>query len=149
MACVLSGRKLRFRRFTAKHRDFGAVDEWLMSNPVTLTVEGLNIIHCDTAEHGDISSLTRASERFRDHAFNDALFFVWRPFVAAYLSVLRKSYHLLRGSLENPTIEVAKTFEALTQLVVLVQLLSKQSHTLSLRILKLATAISKGRRCCH
>jgi hypothetical protein len=105
--------------FTAKHRDFGAVDEWLMSNPVTLIVEGLTISHCDTADHGDMSSLTRASERFRDHAFNDALFFVWRPFVAAYLTVLGKSYHLLRGSLENPNIDEAKSFEAFTQLFAL------------------------------
>jgi hypothetical protein len=56
--------------------------------------------------------------------------FAWPPFMVAQFDVLGKDCSLLRTSLEDPSIDESKAFEALTQLAVLVRLLSGEHHEL-------------------
>jgi hypothetical protein len=88
---------------------------------------------------GEISSLTNArnlfraysymSERFSDGTSMNSLF-AWPPFMVAQSNVLGKNYPLLYTTLQNPSIDEPKAFEALTQLAVLVRLISQMEHDL-------------------
>ena len=66
--------------------------------------------------------------------------FAWPPFLISQEAVLGKDCGSLRTSLEDPSIDEAKAFEALTQLAVLVRLLSAQHHEL----VPINTAIPDG-----
>jgi len=70
------------------------------------------------------------SERFTSCDTNKSPRFAWPPFLISQFDVLGKDCSSLRTSLEDPSIEEAKAFEALTQLAVLVRLLSAQHHEL-------------------
>jgi len=70
------------------------------------------------------------SERFASSDTNSSPRFAWPPFLISQFDVLGKDCSSLRTSLEDPSIEEAKAFEALTQLAVLVRLLSAQHHEL-------------------
>jgi hypothetical protein len=70
------------------------------------------------------------SERFVAANSNNPLF-AWPPFMVAQPDVLGKNYPYLRAPLENPQVDEARAFAALTQLSVLVRLLSGQPHHLA------------------
>jgi hypothetical protein len=70
------------------------------------------------------------SERFRSQNPEKSPLFAWPPFLVAQWHVIGKDCSSLRTSLEDPSIEEAKAFEALTQLAVLVRLLSAEHHQL-------------------
>jgi hypothetical protein len=75
--------------------------------------------------------------------------FAWSPFMVAQNDVLGKDYPSLRGPLENPGIDEPKAFEALTQLAVLVRLLSKQSHPLVPVNPEIGDSVFKGTEMFH
>jgi hypothetical protein len=86
---------------------------------------------------GDIENLTNARNTFRAYSYMSERFeygakpkFAWPPFMVAQTSVLGKDYRQLYETLQNPCIDEAKAFEALTQLAVLVRLLSQAEHHL-------------------
>jgi hypothetical protein len=70
------------------------------------------------------------SERFVAADSSDPLF-AWPPFMVAQTYVLGKNYPYLRAPLEDPQVDEARAFAALTQLSVLVRLLSGQPHHLA------------------
>ena len=67
------------------------------------------------------------SERYRD---GDDGRFAWPPFMVAQRKVLGKDYPTLYNTLANPSIDEPKAFEALTQLAILVRLISDMEHYL-------------------
>ena len=69
------------------------------------------------------------SERFT-HSTSDSPSFAWPPFLVSQFDVLGKDCGSLRTALEDPLIEGAKASGALTQLAVLVRLLTAQHHDL-------------------
>ncbi|KAL3911917.1 MAG: hypothetical protein SGILL_007093 [Bacillariaceae sp.] len=86
---------------------------------------------------GEINSLTNARNLFRAYSYMSERFadgetslFAWPPFMVAQSNVLGKNYPLLYTTLANPSIDEPKAFEALTQLAVLVRLISQMEHDL-------------------
>ena len=86
---------------------------------------------------GNIGNLPYTRGCFRAYSYMSERFsqrkqqlFAWPPFLVAQEAVLGKNYAPLRNILEAPDIEEAKAFKALTQLAVLVRLLSNQPHEL-------------------
>lgn len=86
---------------------------------------------------GDIAKLPSGRELFKSYSYMCERFqkggrprFAWPPFLIAQESVIGKDCSSLRESLEAPSIDEAKAFEALTQLAVFVRLLSEEHHYL-------------------
>mmetsp|Transcript_24515 Transcript_24515/g.58165 ORF Transcript_24515/g.58165 Transcript_24515/m.58165 type:complete len:577 (+) Transcript_24515:284-2014(+) len=87
---------------------------------------------------GEIGSLPNTRNQFRAYSYMSERFtthertarFAWPPFLVSQWGVLGKECGSLRTNLEDPSIDEAKAFEALTQLAVLVRLLSAQHHEL-------------------
>lgn len=86
---------------------------------------------------GEINSLTNARNLFRAYSYMSERFsegvnslFAWPPFMVAQKNVLGKNYPLLFYTLAKPSIDEPKAFEALTQLAVLVRLISRMEHDL-------------------
>uniref|UniRef100_A0A6S8NPX8 Uncharacterized protein n=1 Tax=Amphora coffeiformis TaxID=265554 RepID=A0A6S8NPX8_9STRA len=69
------------------------------------------------------------SKRFTNMDESEPLF-AWPPFMVAQPNILGKNYHLFRTTLEQPSIDEPKAFEALVQLAILVRLLAKEKHKL-------------------
>jgi len=69
------------------------------------------------------------SERFTATDESEPLF-AWPPFMLAQPNILGKKYHPFRTTLEQPSIDEPKAFEALAQLAILVRLLANEKHTL-------------------
>jgi len=86
---------------------------------------------------GDVENLTNERNTFRAYSYMSERFkrgqkakFAWPPFMVAQINVLGKEYTQLYETLQNPCIDEAKAFEALTQLAVLVRLLTQMEHDL-------------------
>jgi hypothetical protein len=87
---------------------------------------------------GDISQLPSQRGLFKAYSYMSERFepddgsplFAWAPFLVSQFGVLGKHCSSLRTSLEDPNIDESKAFEALTQLAVLVHLLSGEHHEL-------------------
>jgi len=89
---------------------------------------------------GRIGQLPNNRNRFRAYSYMSERFiegakvgmpcFAWPPFMIAQSDVLGKDYQQFRATLENPSIDKPKAFEALIQLAVLVRLMAKQEHKL-------------------
>jgi len=86
---------------------------------------------------GEVAQLQNQRNHFKAYSYMSERFtdgtqprFAWPPFLIAQPAVLGKNCTSLRTSLEDPMIEEAQAFEALTQLAVLVRLLSAQHHHL-------------------
>jgi hypothetical protein len=86
---------------------------------------------------GAIENLPNARNTFRAYSYMSERFklgptakFAWPPFMVAQINVLGKDYPQLYTTLQNPCIDEAKAFEALTQLAVLVRLLTQEEHDL-------------------
>lgn len=83
---------------------------------------------------GRIGELPNGRELFRaysymsDRARSQDPLFAWPPFMLAQEAVLGKNYPDLRVLLENPNLDEPKAFEALTQLAVLLRLLTNQTN---------------------
>jgi hypothetical protein len=78
--------------------------------------------------HNMFRAYSYMSERFRTDTGKAC--FAWPPFMIAQTGVLGKDYQQLRATLENPSIDESKAFEALIQLAVLVRLMAKKDHPL-------------------
>lgn len=86
---------------------------------------------------GDIDSLPNARNLFRSYSYMSERFtrgsvaqYAWPPFMIAQYKVLGKDYRRLCSTLEHSGIDEAKAFEALTQLAVLVRMLTQMEHDL-------------------
>ena len=88
---------------------------------------------------GDIGDIPNGRGLFRAYSYMSERFtsklsskprFAWPPFMVAQAAVLGKAYSLLRTTLESPCVDEAKAFEAMTQLAVLVRLVSEKEHAL-------------------
>ena len=87
---------------------------------------------------GDIDSLTNARNLFRAYSYmserftqsNDTPRYAWPAFMIAQQSVLGKDYRHLTATLQHPSIDEAKAFEALTQLAILIRLMTGLEHDL-------------------
>jgi hypothetical protein len=86
---------------------------------------------------GEVDQLQNQRSHFKAYSYMSERFivgdqprFAWPPFLIAQEAVLGKDCTSLRTSLEDPMIDEAKAFEALTQLAVLVRLLSAEHHHL-------------------
>jgi hypothetical protein len=88
---------------------------------------------------GNISNLPNQRRAFRAYSYMSERYksdygqepkFAWPPFLVAQKGVLGKDCTSLCSSLEDPSIDEAKAFEALVQLAVLVRLMSAQHHYL-------------------
>lgn len=83
----------------------------------------------DAVLDGSISSLEAGRTAFRSYAYLlqkgiDDSVHVWPPFLCAQKSVLGKDCPNLRGNLQSPEMNLPKAFEALSQLAVILQLMS-------------------------
>jgi hypothetical protein len=87
---------------------------------------------------GHIDSLTNARNIFRAYSYmserftqsNDTPQYAWPAFMIAQQSVLGKDYRHLRATLQHPSIDEAKAFEALMQLAILIRLMTGLEHDL-------------------
>lgn len=86
---------------------------------------------------GEFDSLPNASKMFRAYSYISERFttgrqalFAWPPFLVSQFNVLGKDCSSLCDNLEDLSIEEAKALEALTQLAVLMRLLSAQHSEL-------------------
>lgn len=86
---------------------------------------------------GDIDLLTNGRNLFRAYSYMSERFkrgnkarYAWPPFMVAQYGVLGKDYRQLYSTLEHSSIDEAKAFEALTQLAILVRLLTQTEHEL-------------------
>lgn len=84
---------------------------------------------------GEMESLPNAPNLFSAYSYmcerfivDETPLFAWPLFMVAQNSILRIDYGLLRATLENPSIDEPKAFEAAVELPVLVRLLSEQEH---------------------
>lgn len=88
---------------------------------------------------GDISLLPRERNSFAAYSYiadgenrpgGETRLYAWPPFMVAQPNVLGKDCSSLRTLLEQPQIDEAKAFEALTELSVLARLLTDERHEL-------------------
>jgi hypothetical protein len=87
---------------------------------------------------GHIDSLTNARNIFRAYSYMSERFtqsngtpqYAWPAFMIAQQSVLGKDYRHLRATLQHPSIDEAKAFEALMQLAILIRLMTGLEHDL-------------------
>jgi len=87
---------------------------------------------------GDIDSLTNAHNLFRAYSYMSERFtqsnqtprYAWPAFVIAQQNVLGKDYRQLTATLEHSSIDEAKAFEALTQIAILIRLMTGLEHEL-------------------
>ena len=86
---------------------------------------------------GEIDSLPNARNLFRAYSYMSERFtkgstarYAWPPFMIAQYNVLGKEYRRLRATLEHSSIDEPKAFEALTQLAILIRLLTQMEHEL-------------------
>jgi hypothetical protein len=85
---------------------------------------------------GELAHLPNGRDVFKAYSYMSECFsqgdplYAWPPFMVAQQNVLKKDYRRLRATLESPSIDEAKAFEALVQLSVLLRLLTAQNHLL-------------------
>jgi hypothetical protein len=87
---------------------------------------------------GHIDSLTNARNLLRAYSYMSERFtqsngtpqYAWPAFMIAQQSVLGKDYRHLRATLQHPSIDEAKAFEALMQLAILIRLMTGLEHDL-------------------
>ena len=86
-----------------------------------------NVVEWD----GHVRDEFKAYSYMAERRGTDARFlYAWPPFLLASATVLGKDYRILSETLCSPQIDEAKAFEALSQLAVLLRLLSSQPHDL-------------------
>ena len=127
--------QLSFEREAAARMDpnkFDPTGQDLEENTLTRRIIGLS-----SALTGGVGVLDgNYRDEFKAYSYmtqrkkNKRHLYAWPPFLLADEDVLGKDYPILRETLCSPQIDEAKAFEALTQLAILIRLLTSRSHNL-------------------